>query len=57
MKLELFTMGRNCIMMRVENIGDIFNSQLNFSVIDVKELSKGLFNLMNGDDIKFDMEI
>lgn len=27
MKLEMFTLGRNEILMRVENIGDIFNSR------------------------------
>ena len=27
MKLELFTLGRNSILLRVENIGDIFNTQ------------------------------
>ena len=57
MKLELFTMGRNSIMMRIENIGDIFDSELNFSLINVSELSNGLFKLMNSDDIKFAVEI
>lgn len=37
MKLELFTMGRNQIMMRVENIGDIFNSngEVTYQQVDV----------------------
>ena len=37
MKLELFTLGRNSIMMRVENIGDIFNTQgeVSYQTIDI----------------------
>ena len=37
-------------MMRVENIGDIFNSkgQLTFQVVDLHHLTSGLFELVNG---------
>jgi len=59
MKLELFTMGRNSILMRVENIGDIFNSQgeVLFQHVNIKELANGLFVLVNGCDVAFTAEI
>jgi len=53
MKLELFTLGRNSIMMRVENIGDIFNTQgvLNYQHVKIYDLAVGLFELMNESTI------
>jgi hypothetical protein len=41
MKLELFTMGRNSILMRVENIADIFNSEgeVIYQQVNIKELA------------------
>jgi len=41
MKLELFTMGRNSILIRVENIGDIFNSEgeVIYQQVNIKELA------------------
>ena len=56
MKLELFTLGRNSIMMRVENIGDIFNTQgeVSFQTIDIIKLSTELFDLVNGFTISSD---
>ena len=49
MKLELFTLGKNSIMMRVENIGDIFNTQgvLNYQHVKIYDLAIGLFELVN----------
>jgi len=49
MKLELFTLGRNNLMMRIENIGDIFNTngQLSYQNINVEYLAAGLFDLVN----------
>ena len=49
MKLELFPMGRNAIMMRIENIGDIFNTngELTYQTIEVEMLAAGLFDLVN----------
>ena len=49
MKLELFPLGRNSIMMRIENIGDIFNINgvVSHQNIEVDSLAFGLFDLMN----------
>jgi len=53
MKLELFPLGRNSIMMRVENIGDIFNTQsvLNYQTVKIYDLAIGLFELVNHSTI------
>jgi len=53
MKLELFPLGRNSIMMRVENIGDIFNTQgvLNYQQVKIYDLAVGLFELVNESTI------
>lgn len=50
MKLELFTLGRNSLMMRVENIGDIFNSngKVTYQNVDIDYLAASLFELVNG---------
>ena len=55
MKLELFTMGRNKILMRVENIADTFDSQgtLVYQQVNLKTLVDGLFTLVNGDQLPF----
>jgi hypothetical protein len=49
MKLELFTLGRNSLMMRVENIGDIFNSngKVTYQNVDIDYLAASLFELVN----------
>jgi hypothetical protein len=53
MKLELFTLGRNSIMMRVENIGDIFNTKgvLNYEHVMIYDLAVGLYELVNDSTI------
>ena len=50
MKLELFTLGMNSIMMRVENIGDIFdtNGVVTHLRVDIDLLAASLFELVNG---------
>ena len=50
MKLELFTLGRNCLMMRVENIGYIFNTngKVTYQNVDIDYLAANLFDLVNG---------
>ena len=55
MKLELFTLGRNKILMRVENIADTFDSQgdLIYQQVNLKTLVDGLFTLVNGDQLNF----
>lgn len=59
MKLELFIMGRNSLLMRIENIGDIFNSNgvVIPAAVDLKGLANGLFAHVNGDDISATVEI
>lgn len=41
MKLEMFTLGRNSILLRVENIGDIFdsNGEVIYQTVNIKELA------------------
>jgi hypothetical protein len=53
MKLELFPLGRNSIMMRIENIGDIFNTQgvLTYQTVKIYDLAIGLFELVNDSTI------
>ena len=50
MKLEMFPLAHNSIMLRLENIGDIFdtNGKINYQVVDVQGLASGLFELVNG---------
>jgi hypothetical protein len=57
MKLEMFTLGRNEILMRVENIGDTFNSdrEVIYQQVDIKKLATDLFTLVNGDDTDFNV--
>lgn len=59
MKLELFTMGRNSILMRIENIGDIFNTEgvVSTTGIKIRELVEGLYNLVNGVGAEFTVEV
>ena len=59
MKLELFIMGRNKIQLRIENIGDIFNSDgvVLFNQIDINGLVSGLYTLVNGADTTAAAEI
>lgn len=48
MKLELFTMGKNKILMRVENIGDLFDTEvLKYTKVDLYSLAEDLFVLAN----------
>ena len=53
MKLELFTYGKNSLMMRVENIGDIFNTngKVTYQSLDIGYLAASLFELVNGYSI------
>jgi len=55
MKLELFPLARNTIMMRVENIGDIFNTgHITYQLIDINFLASSVFELANGYSISGD---
>ena len=55
MKLELFTTGKNKILMRVENIADTFDSHgaLVYQQVNLKTLIDSLFTLVNGDQLPF----
>jgi hypothetical protein len=59
MKLELFTMGKDSLMMRVENIMDIFdtNGEVQYVKIKLNELVSGLYTLVNGLDTNEPIEI
>ena len=56
MKLELFPLARNTIMMRVENIADIFNSgHIVYQMVDIDLLASSIFELANGYSIGHDL--
>ena len=57
MKIELFSMARLSVLMRVENIADIFNSELESQTVNLKQFAKDLFVMMNGDDIEVALEM
>ena len=42
--------------MRIENIGDTFDTKLAFKSVDLKRLTHQLFVLVNGDRIPFSVE-
>jgi hypothetical protein len=50
-KLELFILGRNKILMRIANIGDAFNTNdiVVPHSIDIQGLADGLYKLVNGE--------
>jgi len=50
MKLELFTMGADNLLMRLENIADTFDSsgKLIFKEVNVSHLANELYRLANG---------
>jgi hypothetical protein len=59
MKLELFIMGRNSVLMRVENIADVFDSagKVIFQLVKIKQLAEDLFVLVNGEGTSFSVKI
>ena len=60
MKCELFFKDQNEIILRIENIADIFdedNHQLYWQAVLIKQLADGLFEIMNGDSVAFTSEI
>ena len=58
-KLELFIMERNSILMRISNIADIFDSdgEIIYQQIQIKQLAQGLFDFVNGSGINYSVEI
>lgn len=52
MKLELFTLGRNSLLMRVENIADTFDSagEVSFQTVQLQTLVDGFYTLANGPE-------
>lgn len=52
MKLELFTLGRNSLLMRVENIADTFDNagEVSFQTVQLQTLVDGLYTLANGPE-------
>lgn len=59
MKLELFTLGRNSLLMRVENIGDVYdsNGEVIYQEVLLHSLAEGLYKLVNGDSALFRAKI
>lgn len=59
MKLELFIIDKNSILMRIENMGDLFDSKdpashdITMKKIYLETLAKGLYTLVNGLGSKF----
>ena len=49
MKLELYAMGANNIMMRIENIADVFDSDGNviYQEVNVEKLASQLYEIAN----------
>merc|ERR1711918_163560 len=58
-KLELFTMGKDSLFMRVENIMDIFDTdgEVQYIKIKLNQLAHGLYTLVNGLDTNEDVLI
>jgi len=53
MKLELFTMGKDSLLMRIENLEDPFdnlNRTVRYEKIKLKQLTESLYTLVNGMD-------
>jgi hypothetical protein len=60
MKLELYAAGKNALLMRIENIGDTFDSagDVIYSTVNVNKIATDLFTIANdGADHKFTIEI
>lgn len=59
MKLELFAMDQNKILMRVENLADIFDSNgaVQNTTIQLKNLCDGLYTMVNGATAAYTMSI
>jgi len=54
MKLELFTMGKNSILMRIENIADLFDSpsgNLTWQQVDIDNLVEEIYSIANNGDM------
>lgn len=51
MKLELFTAGKDSLIMRIENLEDTFtNNNVTYQTINLKQLTESLYTLVNGLD-------
>lgn len=61
MKVEMFPMAQNIIMLRIENIADPLNlsSSIKSTIknVNLNQLAKDLFYLVNKDDIKVNVKI
>jgi hypothetical protein len=55
MKMEMFILGRNSILLRVENIGDTFDSygRVLYQTVRIRELVDQLYKVVNGDSASF----
>ena len=61
MKVEMFPMAQNIIMLRIENIADPLNSSSSIKStiknVNLNQLAKDLFYLVNKDEIKVNVKI
>jgi len=59
MKLELFAMDKNKILMRVENLADVFDSNgaIKNTTIQLKDLCDGLYTMVNGATASYTMNV
>ena len=61
MKVEMFPMAQNIIMLRIENIADPLNlsSSIKSTIknVNLNQLAKDLFYLVNKDEIKVNVKI
>jgi len=55
MKLELFIVAKNQIIMRIENIADIYNSggEIRFQKVNLIKVIIGIWSLVNGQGCEY----
>lgn len=54
----MFLIEKNSILMRIENLADLFDSEkIEFQTVDVEQLAKGLYTLVNGLGTEFSVEV
>lgn len=57
-KLEMFVEGRNKLMVRIENIADVYDSQeVKVDKVDVWQLMTDLYQMVNGEHSEFSVEL
>jgi len=57
MKFELYPMGANQILMRIENLADLFDGELQYQQVNVHQLAKEIFMIANNNEFNVKMMI